>query len=151
MDVKEMLLETARGLPRLLEAAREEYASQRERVVADTIGALEEREDLDALTGGNGQMMRDNERNHARFMEALFAHFAPETLVEGSIWAYKAYRSHGFSRTYFSAVFEARRVVLEQRLSTGAYKAIEPYYSWFVSSVPLLEQAGAPQSANLDR
>ncbi len=131
------LLETARALPAFSAAAAQEYADQRELLVASLNQIMLQRADLDLLVGaGNHAMMQDNHHNHARFVESLLRHYDAEVLVDTVLWVFRAYRAHGFHLSYWPAQLNAWVTVLEQQLSPPSFAAIYPLYHWFIVHIP---------------
>lgn len=133
----EELLDTARALPPFSAEVAREYGAQREALVAEINQRLLQRTDLEQMVGpGNQAMMQDNHSNHARFVESLLGHYNPEVLVETVLWVFRAYRSHGFRLTYWSAQLNTWVEVLEERLSPSSFAAIYPLYHWFIIHIP---------------
>ena len=131
-------------------AAAAEYAAQRDALAAELNRRMIERSDLVRLIGeGNGPMMEDNHRNHARFMAAVFAHYSPEVLVDTVLWVFRAYRSHGFRLAYWPAQLDSWVELLREKLSPGAFSEIYPFYDWLIVNQPafaLLTDPAAQQT-----
>jgi hypothetical protein len=96
-------------------------------------GRMLAREDLESLIGaGNSDMMCDNHRNHARFMNSLFKMYTPEMLAETILWVFRAYRAHGFRLTYWPAQLDTWVLVMKDQLSAVSLEEIYPYYAWML-------------------
>ena len=131
------LLETARALPAFSAAAAQEYADQRELLVASLNQIMLQRVDLDQLVGaGNHAMMQDNHRNHARFMGSLFMLLSPAVLVDTVLWVFRAYRSHGFQLTYWPAQLDTWVEIFREDLTEKTFEEIYPFYHWMIVHQP---------------
>lgn len=138
---KDQLLESARQLKQPANTATEEYSSKRGQLVAEIDKIMLSRPDLVNLIGNDNQaMMQDNHQNHAQFMESMFTSFQPEVLVETVIWVFKAYRSHQFHSTYWSAQLNTWQQVLEKGLTPESYKEIQPFYHWMIVNIPVFSK-----------
>lgn len=130
---KEQLLTSAQDLLNVSQQTVEEYSSKKESLTAALDMKLEARDDLDALVGvGNESMMKDNHSNHSRFVEAMLNEYNPEVLVDTVLWVFRAYRSHGFKLTYWSAQLNGWMTLLKEQMSEQSYLEIEPLYRWFI-------------------
>jgi hypothetical protein len=136
--MKEKLIETASMLLQPPASAAEEFAEKQERLASAGNQALAKRSDLEKLVGkGNRPMAEDNNRNFARFMTSLFSDFNANVLVETVLWAFRAYRSHGFQTTYWAANLNIWVDLIRQELSEASYKAIYPFYHWLIVNIPM--------------
>ncbi len=133
---REDLLRAARLLRAPSPSVAEEYAAKRERLAEELNSVMASRPDVDLLVGGNLAMMADNHRNHARFFHSLFHAWDPEVLVDTVLWAYRAYRSHGFALTYWPAQLDTWVEVLKAELSAQALSEIYPVYHWMIVYQP---------------
>lgn len=130
---KEQLLISAQNLLNVSPQTIEEYSSKRETLTAGLNKRLEARDDLIALVGvGNESMMKDNHSNHSRFVEAMLNEYNSEVLVDTVLWVFRAYRSHGFKLTYWSAQLNGWMTLLKAEMSAQSYLEIEPLYRWFI-------------------
>ena len=134
----EQLLKSAQTLTQPPEPAAEEFSQKAERLAAAVNQALLGRTDLESLIGqGNSAMMQDNTRNFVRFMESLFGEYQPETLVETVLWVFRAYRSHGFQLTFWSAHLDTWVETLRTELSNESFEAVYPFYHWLIVHIPV--------------
>jgi len=116
----------------------EEFSKIRDELVAKGNVTLSQRDDLEKLIGkDNLSMAEDNNRNFARFMEALFIEYSPEVFVETVLWVFNAYRSHGFNVTYWAANLNIWLQNLENNISREAYTQIYPFYNWLIVNIPI--------------
>ena len=63
-----------------------------------------------------------------------------DALVETVLWVFKAYRSHGFKLTYWSAQLNAWLQIIEKELTPASYKAVLPFYNWLVVNIPIFSK-----------
>ena len=152
MTTEELIVEAAK-LPNPTNKAAAEYASRSEAFAAELNRIMCTREDLDALIGVNNQeMMKDNHRNHARFMSSLCARYHPETLVQTVLWVFRAYRAHGFHLTYWPAQLDSWIGLLQRELSKPAFDSIYPLYHFMLIHQPdfvrLSEQGAVAHQAD---
>jgi hypothetical protein len=143
---KNELIESARQLNQPEKEAAEEYSTHQQSLANIVIQILLQREDLEKLIGkGNQEMMKDNAHNMARFMESLFHRYNYIVLVETVLWVFRAYRSHGFSLTFWSAHLNTWMKVIEENLSEDTIRQIMPFYNWLQVNIPIfiyLTQSG---------
>jgi hypothetical protein len=138
---KESLLSTAGKLHGPTETAARAFAEKRALLLSKVIAEINARPDLDRLVGeGNRQMAEDNCQNLARFMESLFLDYHPETLVETVLWVFRAYRSHGFYLTYWSAHLETWVRQLQLTLDPADFEQLYPFYHWIITHIPAFTQ-----------
>lgn len=144
---KDRLIDTAKAIPAASPEAAAQYERNRDRLVAEVNRRMEARPDLDGLVGrDNLDMMRDNHANHARFVRTILNDFDPQVLVETVLWVFRAYRSRGFSDSYWAAQLNVWIAVMKETLSPEAFEGIYPLYDWFVVHIPaftFLSQADA--------
>ncbi len=134
---REKILETARLIKQPPAASSEEYGDKREGLAAEINRVMEGRADIETLIGpGNIEMMRDNHRNHARFMESVFFSYSPEVLVDTVLWVFRAYRSHGFHLSYWPAQLDTWVEILKRELTGPAFDDIYPFYRWMIINQP---------------
>ena len=95
------------------------------------------RSDLDSLIGiGNRQVMKDNHRNHGRFIASMLSSFDPGLLVETILWVFRAYRSRGFEAKYWPVQLEAWLEAIKANLSTESSDEIERLYMFMLNNTP---------------
>lgn len=135
---KQTLLKTANRLKQPGNSLAAEFSAKREEMTARCSQTIAGREDLDRLIGpGNLEMALDNNRNFSRFMESLFYDFEPEVFVETVLWVFTAYRSHGFSTTYWPANLNIWVDALKASLSGPALDEVQPFYNWLIINIPV--------------
>jgi hypothetical protein len=134
---RQELLNEAATLRQPSEDAAAEYARHGQTLAERVSAALSSRPDLLRLVGeGNQEMMRDNHRNHARFMASLFGRYSAEVLVETVLWVFRAYRAHGFALTYWPAQLNSWLEAMREILSPETYAAVAPFYEWLLLRQP---------------
>ena len=138
---KEELIKNAAALTPPSKASATEFNEKSERLAAELNEQMSARKDLEALVGtDNTGMMQDNSRNMVRFMGSLLANYNPETFVETVLWVFRAYRSHGFRLTFWSAFIDTFTGILKERMTEEAYKEIYPFYNWIIVHIPAFVQ-----------
>jgi hypothetical protein len=153
---REMLLESAELLAQPSGPAADEYSFVREAIAAEINDIMSKRDDLESLIGaGNIEMMYDNHRNHARFMESLFRNYRADVFVETVLWVFRAYRSHGFKLTYWPAQLDLWAALIKKNISGESFEQIYPFYKWMIINQPAfvkisdeLKEAGTAHSLN---
>lgn len=132
----EELLASARGLDEVSANAAAEYQKKGSELVQELNKQMLQRPDLEVLIGiENQNMMLDNHTNHQCFMLSIFLSFQPDILVDTILWVFRAYKSHGFSMTYWPAQLEGWLSVFSQILSSETRSEIEPYYAWMLNHI----------------
>jgi hypothetical protein len=130
---KKELLYTANQLKQPSEKAVEEYSSRADAMAGTLNESLSQRKDLTQLIGeGNLDMMYENHRNHLRFMISLFKDYNPLVFTETVLWVFRAYRSHGFSHTYWPAQLDMWLQILKDELSEDCFNEVYPFYNWMI-------------------
>lgn len=148
---KENLLVSAKKLSQPSVEIAEEFSAKKDQMVSEINQIMSARPDLEKLIGeGNLDMMRDNHRNHARFMGSMFIEYHPEVLVETVLWVFRAYRSHGFKLTYWSAQLDTWVEIFKKMLSENAYKGIYPFYNWMIIHIPVFVKLSDSQLSSED-
>ncbi|MDP8221414.1 MAG: hypothetical protein P9X26_08715 [Candidatus Stygibacter frigidus] len=133
-----ILMAKAKVLKQPSEKAAQEYSRKKD-VMADQVAQiLEDRPDLEKLIGANNvSMMKDNAHNMARFMESIFVKHDAAVLVQTVLWVFRAYLSHGFQLTFWSAHLNTWMEILEKEMSPETYKELYPFYFWMQVNIPV--------------
>lgn len=133
-----------KGIPELVQLAEAElgpvaeeaaaaYAQATEAMTDQVNRAMEARDDLGMLTGGNPlEMVRDNHRNHAAFIANVLRFEQWEMLVTTVAWVYRTYASHGFSDDYFPEVLRAWKRAVCEHLPQELAEEVVPVYDWML-------------------
>lgn len=134
---KDDLINAARSLPTVPLSAVQEYSEKREKLVSLINEKMVKRADITELIGEkNLDMMRDNHRNHAMFVETVMGNPNAEILTDTVLWVFRSYRSRGFHQNYWSAQLSTWIEVLKDNLSDESFNAIYPIYNWFIINIP---------------
>lgn len=134
---KIQLIETAMQLKSVSNESYTEYQQKAEALIAKMNEVMLNRHDLEFLVGkDNVCMMKDNHANHVRFITSIIKNYNPEVFVDTILWVFRAYRSHGFSTTYWAAQLNAFIGILKEHLSMKSYNEIYPYYEWMQVNIP---------------
>ena len=128
---------SAQKLPQVPEQWADEYSEKREMLVSKMNLKMEARPDLiDMVEENNVEMMKDNQANHACFLESIFYQHSPEILVDTVLWVFRVYRARKFNSTYWVAELNTWIEIYKVELSEECYKAIYPYYNWMQINIP---------------
>ncbi|MBF0407193.1 MAG: hypothetical protein HQM10_07560 [Candidatus Riflebacteria bacterium] len=113
------------------------YDNKSEALVAKINQLMTQREDLERLIGkGNSQMMEDNHRNHARFMNSIFRHYDAGVFVDTILWVFRAYRTHGFNLSYWPAQLDTWVQIMKSELPEEIFKELYPFYEFMIVNQP---------------
>lgn len=135
---RDLLDKTAERLAQPSKESAEEFGKMKEMIADMVISKLRERSDLDMLIGENNtEMMKDNAHNMGRFMESVFISYNPDTLIETVLWVFRAYRSHGFHLTFWSAHLNAWIEVIKEKVSQSTIRDILPFFNWLQVNIPV--------------
>jgi hypothetical protein len=155
MMKKEELIRSAQLLKAPSATATKEFDKKIDAVAAELTRRMLARPDLERLIGADNQsMMENNSRNFCRFMEAIFQNYEPAVLVETALWAFRAYRAHGFQISYWPANLDTLVEILKEELKEPAYGEVYPFFDWLIVHIPafvqisdgaLMEGAVAPE------
>lgn len=131
------MLHTARELKSPSPDSLREFSNKREELAAKVSRAMAARSDIEKLVGPDGlQLAEDNNRNFPLFMESVMSHYEAEVLVDTALWAFRAYRSHGFQITFWPANTRAWIEALRSELTEASFHEIAPFYEWILTNVP---------------
>lgn len=135
---KNILIESAKRLKTVSEKAAAEYLNKSEILVAKMNAIMLSRPDIDSLIGeDNLSMMKDNHANHARFIASVLLHRNDTVLIETVLWVFGAYRSHGFTTSYWAAQLNSWITVIKEELSAESFREVYPYYEWMQVNIPV--------------
>lgn len=130
------LFDSAQEINPISKEIVKEYHKKMDQLITSINSKMLERKDLDQLIGtDNGEMMKDNHANHARFVYSIIHKPNPEVLVNTILWVFKAYRSHGFSVNYWPAQLNAWLTVLKEQMTKEGFEQMEPLYNWMLTNI----------------
>jgi hypothetical protein len=131
------LIEAAAALSPASREAAGEYRQKSEAMAAELNTLMGSRPDLETLIGGeNRSMMEENHRNHARFISSLLISYSPDVFVHTVLWVFRAYRSHGFTLTYWPAQLDTWLQLFKKHLSQNSFTEIYPFYEFMLIHQP---------------
>lgn len=134
---EEKLIISAQELKQPSEEATRIYYDKIDTIAEELNRIMLGRPDVDRLIGMNNmEMMENNSRNYLRFMGAIFHSYDPIVLVQTSLWAFRAYRAHGFYIEYWPANLDTTVQILKKELPEKAYKEIYPFFEWLIVNIP---------------
>lgn len=135
---RDYLLETAQKLIQVSSATAEEYHQKAEQLITRMNDMMLKRADIESIIGkDNISMMKDNHANHVRFIASILKNRNPDVLVETILWVFRAYRSHGFTTSYWAAQLNTWVIILKETLSSDAFVEVYPYYEWMQINIPI--------------
>jgi len=138
---KEQLIKTAEKLVQPSSESAAEFLQKSEHLATSMNNRFLLRKDLTHLIGeGNEDMMKDNHRNHIRFLSSVFLNYDPEVLVETVLWVFRAYRAHGFKLTYWPAQLDTWVDIFKVELSENCFHEIYPFYHWMIVNNPIFSK-----------
>ncbi|MBN2830589.1 MAG: hypothetical protein JXR56_09755 [Candidatus Cloacimonetes bacterium] len=85
-----------------------------------------------SLFGDNEEAVRHNHNNHYNFVISYISTPDYNILKDTVEWVFRSYQAHGFSLDYFKEAMEMWKIIFKRKLSSQAYKEIEPLYNWFL-------------------
>jgi hypothetical protein len=132
-DASPELQSDLKSLFPVVEDAAAAYRAAEERLVGCVNADLMERRDVGDLIGSCPvDMMRDNHRNHARFMLTVFELNLPRLLKRVVPWVYRTYISRGFRPDYFPVELRAWQEAVGEQLSDAEARPILGVYQWML-------------------
>lgn len=134
---KEDLIESAKALKAPSAVSTEKFLGKLDATAAELNQRMLSRPDIERLIGsGNEAMMENNSRNFLRFMASLFRNYEPAVFVETALWAFRAYRAHGFQVSYWPANLDTLVQILNSELPQPAYNEVYPFFEWLIVHIP---------------
>ena len=135
---KSTLIKSADKIARVSESSIKEYVDKIEILAAKMNEVMLKRKDILELIGGdkNIRMMKDNHNNHLRFVASILQTPDSETLVNTTLWVFRAYMSRGFSTNYWTVQLNTWRKLLKENISDKAFSEIISIYNWFTVNIP---------------
>jgi hypothetical protein len=117
--------------------------------MAEVVSArIHERSDVTPLIGsGNETMMRDNHRNHARFMGYSLPSLTPSLFLDTVHWVYRTYRARGFSPRYWEVMLPLWQEVMREKLPSDVRESITPFYQWILQNHEALVRLSDEQAS----
>ena len=105
IHIKNKLITDANKLIKVSDNSINEYIDKTDLLGAIMTEAMIKRIDILELVGGdkNIRMMKDNYRNHLRFVGSIMQTPNAYTLVNTYLWEFRAYMSRGFISNYWAA------------------------------------------------
>ena len=135
---KEELLATVEKIQQVSGSTYQEYLEKGDLLVGKMNVLMLDRSDLVHLIGENNvEMMKDNHANHVRFIASILKNYNAEVLMDTVLWVFRAYRSHGFSTSYWAAQLNAWIIIMKESLSSEAFREVYPLYEWMQIHIPV--------------
>lgn len=133
--IREELIASVSGVIESSEEHAAEYARKGE-IMAEKVNERIIARGYSEDVGGsdNIEVMKDNHRNHVKFITSSIRKFNPETFVEIIIWVYKTYQSRGFKPDYWRHQLAIWLDVIDEELPPATASAVKPLYEWLIAN-----------------
>ncbi|MDC0336506.1 hypothetical protein OAN24_06410 [Pseudodesulfovibrio sp.] len=89
-------------------------------------------------------LMRENHRNHMKYMDSMVELFNPTLFVETVIWAMNTYRNHGFAIGYWKIMIP-HCIELMRKFGSKRNQHVISYYQWIMDNMDSLAKHSAPK------
>jgi methanogenic corrinoid protein MtbC1 len=131
MNLFEQVLKEAENIPPVPGPAARAYEEKQADLAGFVNRQMESLAAIRSLTGHNpASLLQDNNRNHARFMAAVFKLNRSELLVRTIPWVYRTSRGRGFSLDFFPAILEVWCDAVAALLEPAHAEPILAVYRW---------------------
>lgn len=133
-DLQSQLLSLSAQLKPVLSEASKAYAAMLPRLVLtvnERIAAHPRYPDW--LAGKPPQLLADNHRHHAQFMDEVFTTGSFDLLAASLPWVYHAYHAHGVAYDYFEAELSHWKQAVSSLLDADHAAPINAVYDWMLS------------------
>lgn len=129
---KHTLVESASQLKKVSKDSLKQYVDKLDLLDTKMNEVMIKRKDILELIGGekNITMMKDNHRNHLRFIASILQEPNPEALVDTVLWVFREYMSRGFSTDYWVVQLDTWTQLLKENISENAFSEIFSIYNW---------------------
>ncbi|WP_298842869.1 hypothetical protein [Clostridium sp.] len=136
--IKNKLVINAKKLVKVSDTSINEYIDKTDLLAAKMNEVMIKREDILELIGGdkNIRMMKDNYKNHLRFVGSIMLTPNADTLVDTFLWEFHAYMSRGFTSNYWAAQINTWIELLKENLSKKAFMEILSIYNYLSVNIP---------------
>ncbi|HIJ89098.1 MAG TPA: hypothetical protein HPP97_15690 [Desulfuromonadales bacterium] len=134
MSLIEGLLASCQELKKISPEAADKYAQAVSHLLIHVNEQLEANPKTGELIGRNSfDMMRNNHRNHAIFMSAVFRINSFELLARTLPWVYRTYHAKGFSYDYFLVELVAWQLAIHEYFHNPYQKyELITVYKWMI-------------------
>ncbi len=133
MQDLDKLLEQARELQAVSNAAVGEYREKRAVLTEHVNNAIGNNPDYLSLAGTNPlQVVYDNHANHIAFMANVFQFGLYEMMLRLILWVYRSYHARGFSYDYFIKELEAWIEAIRENMHENHAREIVNIYAWLL-------------------
>jgi hypothetical protein len=131
------LLKSAKTLKQPSAEAAAEFKEKNQIIAELLIKKLNKHPNLESFIGeGNKPLMETNSHNFCLFMSSILVAYDPKMFAETCVWAFRAYRSHGFQVTYWAVYLDIMLTLVHQECSEKTYKEINPFFEWILTNIP---------------
>lgn len=110
------------------------YADKKDNLIRYVNEVMSKHHLVHKLTGNNPlEIMYDNHKNHANFMENIFTLNDYLLLARTLPWVYRSYHARAFDFDYFPIALQAWSEAVERNLEPTAAEEINSVYRWMLS------------------
>lgn len=133
---KEELIKSAKLLKTPSKESFEEFIAKSGAAVSQLNEMLCQNNGLNNLIGeDNVELMLDNHKNHAQFMQAVFETYDPQVFVDTIDWVLGVYMRRGFTIEYWDYQLSGWIDIYRKLLSEKAFNEIFPFYDWMRNNI----------------
>lgn len=144
------LIEDAAYLSQVSSAAALEFSQVAGEAIAKMNMQMNSRDGIEEIIGrGNLEIMEDNHKNHARFMESIFYSYDPVSFVNTVLWVFRVYQTRGFQVSYWVVQLTTWLALYRQLLSVSAFREIAPFYEFILAHMDAFAKLSMEETLNL--
>ena len=135
---RNLLLESANKISKVSDNSIKEYVDKMDILNAKMNESMLGRKDIFELIGGekNIRTMKDIHYNNLHFVASILQTPNTETLVDTTLWEFRAYMSRGFVSNYWAAQISTWIQLLKENISEKAFNEILSIYNWYSVNIP---------------
>lgn len=135
---KNELIKSARKITRTSENSLKEYMKFRQLLIPLMDIEILSRKDVLELIGDpkNIKAVTDINTYHVNFIASILQLPDSETLVDSSLWVFRAYMSRGFISKYWTVQIRTILQLLREKISENAFLEIKSIYNWLSVNIP---------------
>lgn len=136
---KSKLMRSADKITKVSESNLKEFTDKTQLLNAKMNETMLGRKDILELISGkeNISTMKDIHENNLNFIGSILQIPNSETLVDTTLWTFRAYMSRGFTANYFAAQINTWIELIKQNISTKAFIEIKSIYNWIGVNIPI--------------
>lgn len=147
---KSKLKQSAAAITKVSESSVNEFLDKTQILDAKMNEAMLARKDILEIIGGkkNISTMKDIHINNLNFIGSILQTPDPDTLVDTTLWTFRAYMSRGFTSNYFAAQINTWIQLIKENISTKSFLEINSIYNWIGVNIPSFAIAAQKELEN---